>query len=369
MIDEAELTDLFEELANSIAVPDDAVDRVLRARPSMVSTTARRRAIPGQAVMIGSIAAGIVLLVGVFALIGGHTSGSGSKSSGSALSSPAIAPGTKTGVPSAGSTSAGAGAHTPQGVLTPVQPAPPTTIPTAPPPAGGGPSDAPKVVKTGALDLQLEHGTIRATVNRVTGIAVGLGGYVANSNTNFTNTYATAQSTIRLPVANFETAVVRLSTMPGATVLSSSTSGSDVTGQVTNLQAQLAAATAERDSLLLVLSDAHSIGDILSVRDRINDVQTEIDQLQGQLNLVNDQASYSSIAVSLTEKPLPTKPPHAASAPGGLAKAWNDGRAGFTNGVEWLIARSGGALIVLLSLLALVFGLRYLYPVVRRGLM
>ena len=53
----------------------------------------------------------------------------------------------------------------------------------------------------------------------------------------------------------------------------------------------------------------------------------------------------------------------------GLSKSWKDARQGFANVIEWLLARSGGALIALIAALALLFGLRYLYPVVRRGLL
>ena len=61
---------------------------------------------------------------------------------------------------------------------------------------------------------------------------------------------------------------------------------------------------------------------------------------------------------------------HKAAKPAtGLSKAWKDSRDGFSNGIEWLLARAGSALIILLAALALLFGLRYLYPVIRRGLL
>jgi hypothetical protein len=154
------------------------------------------------------------------------------------------------------------------------------------------------------------------------------------------------------------------------TVLDDSESGADVTGQYTDLQAQLQAATAERDALLVVLSHAQSIGDILAVHDRVSNVQTQVDQLQGRINDLNTQATFSSVAVTLSEKPAQVAPAavHHPKPETGLAKSWSDARQGFANAVEWLIARSGGALIVLLAGLALLFGIRYLYPVVRRGL-
>jgi len=236
--------------------------------------------------------------------------------------------------------------------------------PVAPPAA-----DAAKIVKTGSVDLQLAHGTLRATTNRVTAIAVGTGGYVSESRTSFGSEQPTAEMTIRVPVGAFESAIARLGRMPGVKVLAENENGADVTAQYTDLQAQLRAATTERDSLLVVLSRAESIGDILAVRDRVTSVQREIDQLQGRINLLGDQAAFSSIAVSLTEKPKPGTPVHEVTPPTGISKAWHDARDGFSNAIEWLLARSGGALVVLLALLALVFGVRYLYPVVRRGLM
>ena len=122
-----------------------------------------------------------------------------------------------------------------------------------------------------------------------------------------------------------------------------------------------------------MLASANNLGDILQLHDRIAAVNSTIDRFQGQINLLSNQASLSSLAVTLSEKPLPVKTPKAAALPAppptGLSKAWSDARQGFSDSVEWFIARSGGALIVVLALLALVFGLRYLYPVVRRALL
>src|SRR6185437_14749248 len=98
------------------------------------------------------------------------------------------------------------------------------------------------------------------------------------SQTSFGGANATAQITIRVPVADFETAVAHLDAMPGVTVLSDSENGADVTGQYVDLQAQLAAATGERDALLALLSHAQSIGDIIAVHDRLAAAQTDVDQ-------------------------------------------------------------------------------------------
>ena len=79
--------------------------------------------------------------------------------------------------------------------------------------------------------------------------------------------------------------------------------------------------------------------------------QTEIEQLQGQQKVLNDQTSYAALSVDVAQQGATQGPPPVRT---GLAKAWDDSRHGFTNGVEWLLARSGTALLVLLVLAALI---------------
>ena len=258
--------------------------------------------------------------------------------------------------------SAAAGAPKQFGPALPITTPPASVAPSAP-------TDGAKIVKTGTLDLQLAHGTLRITVNRVTATAVGLGGYVSESKTSYGAKNPTAQITIRVPVGQFDSAIARLDALPGVKVLADSENGDDVTGEYSDLAAQLRAATAARDSLLVVLSHAQSVGDILAVTDRVTAAQTQVDQLQGRINVLGDQAAFSSLAVTLSEKPIKASTTAKHSKPEtGLAKSWADVRHGFTSVVEWLLARSGGALIILLFALALLFGIRYLYPVIRRGL-
>jgi hypothetical protein len=236
--------------------------------------------------------------------------------------------------------------------------------------APSGPVDAAKIVKTGTLDLQVPHAALRLAVNRVTAAAVGLGGYVAQSKTNYGGTDPTAEVTIRVPVDKFETAITRLDALPDVKVLGDSENGVDVTAQAQDLNAQLKAAIGARDAFLSVLAQAHTIGEILAVNDRLSAAQTVVDQLQGRINTLNGQATFSSLAVTLSEKPVAATKAvvHHSKPETGLAKSWSDARGGFADAVEWLIARSGAALIALLAALALLFGIRYLYPVVRRGL-
>jgi hypothetical protein len=328
LIDEAVLEDLFGRIADDMPVPargaEYAVDKLVNTTTPGRSDRAR---VVASVLAVAAVLAGIALAVPML----GSSSSSKSSSSGVALA------------PNVG-TASGGGRSGPDPSL---------------------PVDGAKIVKTGTLDLQVPHATLRLAVNRVSGVALGLGGYISDSKTNY-GSDATAQITIRVPVAKFENAITQLDALPDVKVLGESENGTDVTGQYTDLQAQLAAATSERDALLVVLSRAQSIGDILSVRDRVTTAQAEVNQLQGRINLLDRQATFSSLSVTLSERAASA----ASAAPGrtGLAQAWWDARNGFTSVVEWLLARSGAALIIVLFALALLFGIRYLYPIVRRGL-
>lgn len=375
MIDESVLEELLAEIAGDIAIPADGPEHVLDALAVATKPRGDSRSRFSKP-MLSAAAAIIVLGLVLVPLLHGSSSRVSSKSSAAAPSVNLSPPGTVThGVaapPGLGASNASPGSARSVAGGSTAYAAPAPTAPTTPtaPATPAAPADSAKIVKTGTLDLQVPHASLRTNVGRVTATAVGFGGYVAQSQTSYGGTNPTAQVTIRVPVAAFETAIAHLDALPGVTVLNDSENGSDVTGQYIDLQAQLAAATGERDALLVVLSHAQSIADILAVRDRETAAQTEVDQLQGKINALSDQASFSSLALTLSEKPVRTtkavvRKPKAET---GLAKSWSDARSGFANAVEWLIARSGGALIILLAALALLFGVRYLYPIVRRGL-
>jgi len=336
LIDEAVLEDLFGRIADDIPVPARGAEYVV---DSLVHTTRPRRA--DHVRVVASVLAVAAVFAGIVLALSSLGSSSSSKSSSARVAAP-FPNGTS---PGKGKSPAPSG---------------PATDPSQP-------VDGAQIVKTGTLDLTVPHSTLRVAVNRVSGVAVGLGGYVADSKTSYGGSDPTAQITIRVPVARFESAITQLDALPDVKVLGESENGTDVTTQLTDLNAQLAAATSERDALLVVLSRAQSIGDILSVRDRVTTAQAEVNQLQGRINLLFRQATFSSLSVTLSERTASGAP---AAQPGrtGFTKAWWDARHGFTSVVEWLLARSGAALIIVLFALALLFGVKYLYPIVRRGL-
>ena len=86
---------------------------------------------------------------------------------------------------------------------------------------------------------------------------------------------------------------------------------------------------------------------------------TQIEQLQGQLNLLNGQTTYSTLTVDVTEGAAPARPGPVPES--GVVRAWHDSVGGFVTGVEGVIRFAGPVLFVLLCLGILWVGGRALW--------
>jgi hypothetical protein len=228
--------------------------------------------------------------------------------------------------------------------------------------------DGAKIVHTGSLGLTVAKGQVSSVLTRLTGLATGVGGYVSSSTTAESGTRPTGTVVLRVPAAAYDTALAQARAL--GTVTSTSSSAKDVTGSYTDLQAREGALKKTRDHYLTLLAKATTIGETLSVQQRVDDAQTQIDQLQGQINVLGDQASYGTLSATVTEKApaavtTKPKPVHHQS---GMSKAWHRAVDGFVTGVEALIARSGRAVLVLIVLVLGLGVLQAAWKVGRRRL-
>jgi hypothetical protein len=231
------------------------------------------------------------------------------------------------------------------------------STPDAAPSAGAlTPQDSAKVIKTGSLDLRVKKGAFDSTLSAITAKVTGLRGYVADSTTSSADRSRSGTITVRVPADSFDQLLGDLRRL--GEVRGQTEKGTEVTAQYTDLQARLAAQVATRERLNAVLAKASTVPDILSVQDRITEVQTQIEQLQGQLRVLDDQTAMGTLAVSVSEpgaKPVVVPRPDDRTIGSSFAEAWHR----FGDGVEALIAWSGGAAVVLLVLL-LVAGVAWL---------
>lgn len=223
-------------------------------------------------------------------------------------------------------------------------------VPAAPAPAAARQLpvavDGARVVKKGAIALLVGDGEVTPTLTRVQGFAAAAGGLVASGQTEESGSTPSGSVTLRVPVGRFEQVVAQVRGT-GAQVRSASTSGQDVTAQYADLQAQLRTLTAARERFLAILSRASSIGDVLSVQQRVDDVTGRLDRLEGQRRVLAAQSDSATLEVTVSERADAVV---ARRAPNGLVQALHDAGRGFATGVEGLVRLSGRGALLLLCL-------------------
>src|SRR4051794_37122476 len=389
--------------AEDYEVPAGAVDRIREqlapaTTDERVGDVRRRPRLgrrPSGNAWLGIAAAAVIVLIAVPIAIGG-SGGSGGGSGGETAASSGVTPtGKFAGGSAGGSTGAGAGVTKDQrlaqgstrfSIPEPAQAAPahgptggfvgsgsttaggtgatPDSAAVVPPPVPTAPN---RVVKTGDLDLQVGKGQVSATLNKLADLAAAEHGYVADSRTQEAGPAPSGQVTMRVPVQRFEDAVHQARTMAGTKVLGLQTSGEDVTSKYVDLQARIRALQATRSTFLTILSRATTIGETLAVQQRITDVQTQIEQLQGQLRVLSSASSLSTLTVTVDQKHIAVATTR-AHQDNGFVKAVKLSVSRFVNGIEAIVGIIGPLVLVLLVVVLGWLAARFGYRASRRHL-
>jgi Domain of unknown function (DUF4349) len=175
-----------------------------------------------------------------------------------------------------------------------------------------------RVVRTASVDLEVDEGDLNKTINDATDVVLKARGlYVGSSTSVPEGEPASGQVTFRVPVDAFEPVLRQLKEL--GTYRGEKSSTEDVTNQYVDLNGQLAAWRAQERVYLRLLDRAKSVTDVIAVQNQLQQVQSNIERLQGQLNHLEDQSSFSTIVLQLSE-PGAGGPP--AQPTGRLARAW-----------------------------------------------
>ncbi|MCR4904175.1 MAG: DUF4349 domain-containing protein [Butyrivibrio sp.] len=119
--------------------------------------------------------------------------------------------------------------------------------------------------------------------------STGTGYYVAN----------TANLVIRIPDKKLDGFVDDFASKSNITY--KSTSVEDVTLNYTDLETRVKALKTEEDRLLEFMEKAETIEDMMSVEDRLTDVQYELQSYESQLRALSNKVNYSTVNLSLSE--------------------------------------------------------------------
>ena len=201
-------------------------------------------------------------------------------------------------------------------------------------------------------DLAIVVKDPRTRMKEISDLAKEMGGFVVSSNlyqdTSTGREVPQANIVIRVPSAKLDEALTKIK--EGAVdVPHENRSGQDVTSQYVDLQAQLTAKQAAEKKLLEIMDQATRSEDVLNAYLQVQSIQTEIEQLKGQIKYLEESAAMSAITIQLiaeeSTQPIQVGP----WKPSGAAKeAIQDLIFFFQNFVDFLIR------FVLLTLPALI---------------
>jgi hypothetical protein len=152
------------------------------------------------------------------------------------------------------------------------------------------------IVRNGEMTLVVED--LTQAVEDITQMSSAFGGYVVSSYIYGEEEEMRGWISFRVPDEKFETALAQLRDM-AVKVESESTFSQDVTEEYIDLQARLGNAEATEQQYLALLDKAEEIEDILRIYDYLSRIRSEIEQLKGRIQYLEQTTSTSLISVSL----------------------------------------------------------------------
>jgi hypothetical protein len=152
------------------------------------------------------------------------------------------------------------------------------------------------IIRSASISLEVD--SVGVAFDQVEAIALGAGGFVADSSFFGREDERGASVTLRVPATGFGDVMQQLRGL-AVEVTSINTSAQDVTEEFTDIEAQLSNLRSVEARYLELLAEARGISEILQVQDRIDGVRLQIDRLEGRVRLLGDLTELATINVSL----------------------------------------------------------------------
>ena len=176
--------------------------------------------------------------------------------------------------------------------------APVTTAANKPAPA----PDTRKLIRDAQLDLEVK--SYQKTVDAITELGRGAGGYLDSSNSQRGGN-GKLQGTVVVKVLPENLDAVLLKLRDLGEVKNQSVSTQDVTKDYYDTQARLDNSHRMEAQLQLLLQHTNGkVSDLLQVERELERVRGDIEQMQGQLKLYDFQVQYATITITVAEKDL-----------------------------------------------------------------
>jgi hypothetical protein len=209
--------------------------------------------------------------------------------------------------------------------------------------AGEAPTaDLTRVIRTAEISVVIARDSFDQRFGEAVDAAEAGGGFVADSRSQ----NRSGSLTLRVPAESFDETLRVLRAL--GTVEVESVHGKDVTADYVDLGARLRIAKARRDVLLDLMQEATTIEQTIRVQNALDETQLRIEEIQGQLRLLDDRTALATIQVGLREQ--------------GVEQEADVETPSIPNALERAIAGAIGVVA------AIVIGLGYVLPLLALGL-
>lgn len=157
-----------------------------------------------------------------------------------------------------------------------------------------------KIVRS--ADLTLEAESPQTSIQKITSIAEGSGGFVVESQESSSDVKTTEHdvvaATVRVPADKFND-VLKAVRETASRVIVENVKGEDVTEEFIDIEARLKAEKALETQFLEIMKRANSVTDALEVQRELADVRGEIEKIEGRKRFLENQSSLSTIKIKL----------------------------------------------------------------------
>ncbi|MDQ4149515.1 MAG: DUF4349 domain-containing protein [Actinomycetota bacterium] len=211
------------------------------------------------------------------------------------------------------------------------EPAPAPELPPLPnvPPAPN------RIIKNASVEVEISKGSFRRQFARASAVAEQFGGFVSNSSvTESEGNLSAGTLTIRVPSNQFQAALERFKSL--GKVTNEQQSGQDVTKEFVDLESRLRQARAQEAFYLRLIDQARTISDMIQIQSQLAAVQLRIEEIEGQLQFLRDQTSFSTITARIYEPGAPLE-----DRPRPLGQAWEDALGAFQKVVSGAVVGLG----------------------------
>ena len=159
-----------------------------------------------------------------------------------------------------------------------------------------------KLIRTVRMDAETED--LTALLDGLNARIAELGGYVEAKNIHNGSAYSgyrrrNLSMTVRIPAARVDEFVAQVG--ENANVVSSTETVDDVTLQYVDTESHVKALETEQARLMELLEQAKTLEDVLKIEDRLTDVRYELERYASYLRTLENQVSYATVHLSITE--------------------------------------------------------------------